>query len=253
MGLKFEVEKLDDVAEELRSLYTEQNGKFVLGVDGVVPRAKLDEFRNNNVNLREQLETLQKQYKDIDLDQYTVLMDEHKKIKDKKLIEAGKIDELVEDRVKELRKTLETERDASAAQYKTTRGRLETVLIDNEVSRFAVEAGCVETALDDIIMRARGTFRLNQDDQTVAMDNDKVIYGADGMTPLTIKEWMGGLVKKAPHLFKQAAGGGAQGSGNGNSTSSVRSKADLKTPEAKAAFISEHGQLKYLQLPAAAK
>lgn len=248
MALKYEVDKLDDVDEAIRPLYTEQNGKYVLGVEGVVSRSKLDEFRSNNVSLKEQLETLQGKYKDIDLDLYQQLSSEHQKIKDKKLIDAGKIDELVEERVKELRKNLEGERENALNLHKSTRSRLETLLIDNEVSRFAVEAGCVETALDDIVMRARGTFRLDKDDNTVAMDGDKLIYGADS-NPLTIKEWMGSLVKKAPHLFKQSSGGGSQGSGSGSGTGSVRSKADLKTPEAKAAYISEHGQLKYLQLP----
>ena len=49
MSLKFQIEKLEDVAENLRSLYTPHEGKFFLDVDGAVSREKLDEFRTNNI------------------------------------------------------------------------------------------------------------------------------------------------------------------------------------------------------------
>lgn len=252
MGLKFEVASLDEVDENLRSLYTEANGKFTLAVDGVVPKSRIDEFRNNNVSLKEQLESLQTKYKDIDPELYASLHEEHRKLKDKKLIDAGKIDELVEDRVKEMRKTLEAERDTHKGNFEAARTRLEKVLIDNEASRFAVEAGCVETALDDIVMRARTQFKLDKNDQAIAIDGDRTIYGADGVTPLSIKEWMSALAKKAPHLFKQASGGGSGGSRNGAGSSSIKSKADFKSTAEKSAYISEHGREAYLNLPAKA-
>ena len=252
MGLKFEVASLDEVDEPLRSLYAESNGKFVLGVEGVVPKSKLDEFRNNNVDLSRKLEDLTSKYKDIDPELYASLTEEHRKLKDKKLIDAGKIDELVEDRVKEMRKTLESERDGYKGQFTETRSRLEKVLIDNEASRFAVEMGCVETALDDIVMRARSQFKLDKNDHAVAIDGERTLYGADGVTPLSIKEWMNALVKKAPHLFKQSSGGGAGGSKQGAGSSSIKSKADFKSAKEKAAFITEHGREAYLNLPATA-
>lgn len=250
MALKFEVESLDNVDEAHRSLYTEQNGKFVLAVDGVVPKTKLDEFRNNNVDLKRQLDEVNGKFKDIDPVLYRELTSEHQKLKDKKLIDAGKIDELVDERVKTLRSTLEGERDGYKAQAQTTRARLESLLIDNEVSRFALESGCVETALDDIVSRARTQFKLDKDDRAVAMDGEKIIYGADGTSPMTIKEWMSALVTKAPHLFKGSSGGGAGGSGNGGGSTTIKSKADFKSVQEKAAFIAEHGQQAFLELPA---
>jgi len=251
MALKFEVESLDTVDEAFRSLYTEQNGKFVLGVEGVVPKTKLEEFRTTNVDLKRQLEDVNKKFKDIDPELYAQLTSEHQKIKDKQLIDAGKIDELVEERVKQLRTTLEGQTTEYKTKYEGTRTRLEKVLIDNEVSRFAVEAGCVDTALDDIVLRARTMFRLNDQDQAVAMEGDKVIYGADGLTPLSVKDWMAGLVKKAPHLFKQSSGGGAGGSNKGGGTGGTfRTKADFKTPEQKSQYITDNGMQAYLALPA---
>ena len=249
MGLKYEVNSLDDVEEGHRALYAQSGDKYVLSVDGVVSKTKLDEFRNNNVNLSRQLDELNAKFKDVDPELYAQLASEHQKLKDKKLIDAGKIDELVEERVKQLRGTLEGERDTFKGRYETTRSRLETVLIDNEVSRYAVESGCVETALDDIVMRARAQFKLDKDDKAVAMDGEKIVYGGDGVTPMSIKEWMGALVSKAPHLFKGASGGGASGGGGGGA-SNIRSKADLKSPAEKSKYIKEHGQKAFLELPA---
>lgn len=41
MALKFEVEKLDEIPEELQPLYTENNGKFRLQVEGIDPADEL--------------------------------------------------------------------------------------------------------------------------------------------------------------------------------------------------------------------
>jgi hypothetical protein len=38
--------------------------------------------------------------------------------------------------------------------------------------------------------------------------------GKDGVSPLTLAEWVDALVSDAPHLFEANAGGGAAGSGS---------------------------------------
>ena len=39
--------------------------------------------------------------------------------------------------------------------------------------------------------------------------------GKDGMSPMTLAEWVDALVSDAPHLFEANAGSGAAGSGSG--------------------------------------
>jgi hypothetical protein len=39
--------------------------------------------------------------------------------------------------------------------------------------------------------------------------------GKDGITPMTLAEWVDALVSDAPHLFESNAGGGAAGNGSG--------------------------------------
>jgi hypothetical protein len=50
-----------------------------------------------------------------------------------------------------------------------------------------------------------------------------VRYGKDGVTPMTLEEWVDAQVSDAPHLFESNAGGGAAGNSAGGGTGSNRS------------------------------
>jgi chromosome segregation ATPase len=59
MGLKYQVTNIEEVDEQFRSLYAEENGVFTLVVEGVVSKDKHGEFRDTNNALKQQLEDLQ--------------------------------------------------------------------------------------------------------------------------------------------------------------------------------------------------
>jgi len=42
-------------------------------------------------------------------------------------------------------------------------------------------------------------------------DGTTVRYGKDGVTPMTLEEWVDAQTSDAPHLFESNAGGGAAG------------------------------------------
>ncbi len=42
-------------------------------------------------------------------------------------------------------------------------------------------------------------------------DGKAVRYGKDGLTPMTLEEWVDAQVSEAPHLFESNAGGGGGG------------------------------------------
>ena len=48
-------------------------------------------------------------------------------------------------------------------------------------------------------------------------------YGKDGVTPMTLEEWVDAQVSDAAHLFESNAGGGAAGNPAGGGTGSDRS------------------------------
>ena len=60
------------------------------------------------------------------------------------------------------------------------------------------------------------TFKLvNGVPQAFEADGQSPRMGKDAVSPMTLAEWVDGLVGDAPHLFEANAGGGATGSGSG--------------------------------------
>ena len=105
--------------------------------------------------------------------------------------------------------TLTTERDALCS-------RLTSIQVDQAVVTEATKRGLRPTAIPDITARARNTFRLvNGVPQVFEADGQTVRVGKDGLTPMTVMEWIDAQVAEAPHLFESNAGGGAAGNGSG--------------------------------------
>lgn len=212
MPLKFAVDSLEGIDQAHHALYVKnQEGKFVLDVEGAVPSARLDEFRTNNIDLKRQLE----KFKDIDPVKYKEAVDKLAKIDQKTLMEAGQVDQVVNERVSTMRQEYETKLGDMGKQLNDATQRLSSLLIDSAVKSAALAAGVAQTAVDDVVLRAKTFFQV-QDGEVVAL-NDKghVIYGKDGEKPLTINDWVTGLKTSAPHLFGKMQGGGAGGSGQG--------------------------------------
>ena len=59
MALKHKVEKIEEVEEQYRGLYAEEGGAFILQVDDNPHKAKVDEFRGNNIELQKKLDALE--------------------------------------------------------------------------------------------------------------------------------------------------------------------------------------------------
>ena len=60
MALKIKHQAKAEIPAELQSLYVERDGAWCLDVDGAVDRAKLEEFRGNNITLTNELKDLRK-------------------------------------------------------------------------------------------------------------------------------------------------------------------------------------------------
>lgn len=206
MALKYSVPKLDDVPEAVRSLYTQQGDKFVLEVEGAVAKERLDEFRNNNIQLQQQME----KFKNVDPAKYAELLEIDRKIQEKKLLEAGKVDELVELRVATMRETFETEKTRLVTDLNVAQSSLQVLLIDNVVKTNAIKLGVLPEAIDDVVLRAKGLFTI-ENGQPVPKQDGKVVYGKDGASPMSVSEWLTGLKTSAKHLFQGSTGSGAGG------------------------------------------
>src|SRR3954447_12695831 len=75
----------------------------------------------------------------------------------------------------------------------------------------ADRSGLLPVALVDIAARARKVFRqVNGVPTPFEGDGQTVLTGADGVTPMTMDEWLERERAEAPHLFQLPSGSDAQ-------------------------------------------
>jgi hypothetical protein len=210
MGLKFQVTKLEEVPEVSRGLYRPEGNVFVLDVDGVVPKDRLDEFRNNNISLQQQLD----KFKNVDPSKYADLVKLQTELEEGKLIKEGKLDEVLALRTGTMKTTYETQLTTLNTQLASARSQLGVVMIDNVIKSAAIKLGVIPEAVDDVVLRAKGVYHLDDAGAPVPKDaQGQVIYGKDGKSPMPVEEWLTALKGTAKHLFLGNSGGGANGGG----------------------------------------
>jgi len=212
MALKFKYGTRTEIPAEQAALYVERDGAWHLDVEGVVEKAKLEEFRATNVALLKERDDLKARFEGIDPDAVRKLEAEKRQLEEQQQLKAGEFEKVLESRVKGVRGELEKrtqERDALNA-------RLSAIQIDQAVVGEAAKRGLRPSAIPDLTARARNTFRLvNGVPQAFEADGQTARVGKDGLTPMTLAEWVEALGADAPHLFESSAGGGAAGSGPG--------------------------------------
>ena len=98
----------------------------------------------------------------------------------------------------------------------TSKKWLTAIQIDQGVLSAATRRGLRPTAMTDITARARSVFKLvDGAPRAFEADGQSVRYGRDGVTPMTLEEWVDTQVAEAPHLFEANAGSGAASNGSG--------------------------------------
>jgi hypothetical protein len=193
MSLKY---KVDEVPEGLETYYKKTDDGFVLDVDGVVDQStvdqyknKVDEFRSNNIALKKQLESLSNKSTNVGTPN------------------SVDVDALIEEKVSEMKKQLES----LTSERKVLTSQLEEVVLSERVKDIAIRHGVYETALPDVVTRARNVFTV-KDGKPVPVDSKARDENGEVYTP---ESWLNKLAADAPHLFKPSTGTGAQRSVNG--------------------------------------
>ena len=216
MALKFKYASKELVPADQTSLYVERDGAWVLDVDGAADKSKLDEFRSTNVALLKERDELKKRFEGIDPDEFRRLAEEKRRLEEAQQVKAGEVDKVIETRLKNARADWEKQFNAVTTERDALNARLTSIQIDQAVVTEATKRGLRPTAIPDITARARMTFRLvNGVPQAFEADGMSVRFGKDGVTPMTLAEWIDAQVSDAPHLFESNAGGGAAGNGSG--------------------------------------
>jgi len=155
MSLKYKFATKQEIPAEHQAFYVERDGAWLLDADGVVSQTKLDEFRQNNITLTNQL----KRFEGIDPDAIRQLADDKRKLEEAAQIKAGEVDKVIESRVKAARAEWDKTHGVVVAERDTLTGRLTAIQIDQAVVTEATKRGLRPTALTDITARARVTAR----------------------------------------------------------------------------------------------
>ncbi len=214
MGLQAVLKSLEGLHDELKKHYVQKGDEFHLDLEGgLVPKAKLEEFRDNNHTLENKVKELEKKYEGIDVDEARELLKISKQLKEKKLLDAGKVDELVAERVKELKAEHDKKTKDLTDKNETLTRALEVEKIDNGIMAAATKAGVRDTAIPDVLNRLRSVFKLVEGKVTPVGPDGKTIWGKDGVTPQTMEEAIAGLSTTAAHLFAPSNGTGSSGHG----------------------------------------
>ena len=181
---------VENVPEGLESFYKEVDGKYVLDVEGFDPvevqkvktelqeqKAKLKEFRENNINLKTQLEKIG--------------------------TNQPNLEELVNSKVGEFKARLES----IEAERQQLKNQLQEVVLSDKAKEVAIKYGVHESALPDVVNRAKNAFVV-EDGKLLPRDKE---YRDENGNPLSLEKFMNQLRdKEAPHCFKQSTGTGSK-------------------------------------------
>ncbi len=203
-----------DIPEGLKTEYKEKGGVWVL--DGFVPKSKIDEYRNNNITLKEEREALQGQllkFKDIDPDKYAEAVNGLQELENKRLEDAGEW--------KVLKTNLEQQH---ADAVKSEKARAKSIQDGWNKERIANQAAMT---VMKYAVPAEGNMKYIQADiqavSTIDPDTNKTVFldekglkltNEAGDGPLTMDEYFVKQYIPKSNLFLKSEGGGALGGVN---------------------------------------
>lgn len=217
----------------LKTLYKQSSDGFLLDAEGVEDvtglKKVLDDKKADVDKLRKAIkdqEDRMKAFEGIDIDEAKTLIEEKRKLGDKKMLEEGKVEELFLARTDRLRKDYErqiTVLQQQVVSEQKEKGnlttRLEEVLIDTGLTEAAGKAGIRSSALRDVLLRGRTVWKLKDGKPTPYRNGEEILFGKDVTKPISMEEWVASLQPDAPHLFEPNSGartepgGGRSGSG----------------------------------------
>lgn len=238
---------LDLVPDGLREYAKPIDGTDRVQVN-VVSATKIDEFRDNNIKLSKERDDFRLKFEPLhsiigdDIDGFTKNLTElqatAQRVKDGDLKESRSIEEALAKRTEELRKSYEDRLQAEGKEKAAWRQRHEALDLaykHSQVSSYLKDAvldptsGVNTNASSDLVDVGLKVFKMEANGRITPYEGDAPIYGTDGTTPMTAKEWVASMKEKKPYYFEGTGGGGAGGGGAPAEKRTLgRTHADLK-------------------------
>ncbi|MBA6134822.1 MULTISPECIES: hypothetical protein [Pseudomonas] len=214
LGLTLDEAQAEALKEALGGKVQEYVDNEVAGL-----KSKNTALLGSNKTIKTELEKLKGQFDGLDIEAVKGLLAKAGQDEETKLIAEGKLDEVISRRTERLRTDLDKQVKAAnerAEKAEAFAAKYSDKVLADSIRTAAIKAGALPEAAEDIILRARGTFKLSEDGEPIATDRDgEVIYGKDGKTPLSPLEWAESLRETATHLWPRAQGAGQTGDNNG--------------------------------------
>lgn len=223
------VTTLDGVSDELKQYYSpvdanDSSAGFELSLDKSPTKTSNNEFRQENLKLRKQVEGMgEKLNKLSDLEsKLDALQQAAGSDEDARNIAAGNIDAVVDRRVKAALTSGEQKYEALEQSFAGVQKQRDALLNQVNDTRIRDEmmgafrsnkARLRDGAEVDLVSRARSVWSVDAESNRLVAKNPSTgepLYGAEGK-PLQMDEWAASTASKAAYLFDQGQGGGATG------------------------------------------
>lgn len=211
----------EEIPTEAAGLYIESGGQHVLQhdleVEGLVPNATLEEFRNTNINLRKDLA----RFEGVDPDKYKELSSREQQIRDAETKGSERIEERVQERTKAALQQWEKDRAQLTGQVGTLSEKLQKAVIESRALEQATPFGLRKDAARNLILLVNEQWRLDENGEPVCFESDGKTVRLDGSgKPMRGTDGLQRFIERlaredAKFLFEGNQGGGGQGSGHG--------------------------------------
>ncbi len=199
-------DEYDKADEGIQNLYKKTDDGYEIQVEGMVSKDKLNEFRENNVDLLK----FKDQYKNIDLSELKELQEQKRKLLDADFINKKDFEGLVESRTNAMKSDYDAKIAALSGDLDTGKLNYNTMIAKHEIEGAANSAFTKHKispdAVSAVMAQVKAKFSIDNG-SVVAKDGDNIELGANGN--LTVDEF----VSSMPEIFKiQSSGGGGKGS-----------------------------------------
>lgn len=220
--LKPVVTDINEVEEPYRKLYIQKDGKWHLEVEGMAPKERVDEFRNNNIRLDNEIKKLKEdlaRFEGIDPEKVKETEHKIKKAEEDKLIAKGEHERVFNERIAILKKEHEGQLKAKDAKISELEGTLTKTQKDRDHYIITRElASALEKEFQPGSSKVLEPHALSQftvkDGKVIALNADGTTrYGKDAVTPLSLRDW---AVDYAEQNGTKWMIRGSSGSGSGN-------------------------------------
>jgi hypothetical protein len=231
------VEKLDAVSENLRDYYSEKDGKFVLQVEGAIPKTEIVNLESALRKERENARTFERKLKDFDginPAEFHSLKDELDELKlrtpDSKNFDPSKLSDAQKQALfgETLNKTLEIRTRKYETEAQKLRAQLDEISqakaqLESQYTGEKLRVKIAELTNGKIVPSAQ-TDAMTAAQLALKWDADAKDFIDEHGTP--IKDWIETAISERPHWLPASKSGGAQG-GTGSGGAAPKTAQDL--------------------------